>query len=198
MCLVVTQAGIKSTLCSPPPHICTHTCSKSSKVEELMAPKMYHSCDHQSISSLFILSSQEQQWLFYMICFIQQTAKKVIHKFFHTLVVMKEILIVILENIIYQLLQWLHPPSALIPRSSYCVQGRNVVKRTSTLPVPKLYIYRQSVQTECSLQGLCKSRINLSAPFMISICTKKLRISPAMYRNIVVTIRFTLSSVRLV
>ena len=197
MCLVVTQAGIQSTLCSPPSHISIHTCSKSSKVEELMALKMYHSCDQQSLSSLFILSSQEQQWLFYMICFMQQTAKKVIHKFFLTLVVMTEISIVTLKNII-QLLQWLHPPSALIPRSSYCVPGRNMVKRTSTLPVPKLCIYRQSVQTECSLQGLCKSRIYLSAPTMISICTKKLRISPAMNRNIEVTIRFTLTSVHLV
>jgi len=62
-----------------------------------MALKMYHSCDQKSLSSLFIPSSQEQQWLFYMICFMQQTAKKVIHKFFLTLVVMTEILIVTLE-----------------------------------------------------------------------------------------------------
>jgi len=197
MCLVVTQAGIQSTWCSPPPHICTHTCSKSSKVEELMALKMYHYCDQQSISSLFILSSQEQQWLLYMICFMQQTAKKFIHKFFLTLVMMTEIFIVTLENII-QLLQWLHPPSALIPRSSYCVPGRNMVKRTSTLPVPKLCIYRQSIEREYSLQGLCKSRIYLSAPTMISICTNKLRISPAMNRNIEDTIRFTLTSLHLV
>ena len=171
MCLVVTQPGIQSTLYSPPPHTCIHTCVKSSKVEELMALKMYYSCDQQSLSCLFILSSQEQQWLLFMICFMHQTAKKVIHKLFLTLVVMTEILIVILENII-QILQWLHPPSALIPRSSYCVSGRNMVKRTSTLPVPKLCIYRQSVPTECSLQGLCKSRIYLSVPAMISICTK--------------------------
>lgn len=56
MCLVITQAGIESTLCSPPPHTCIHTCSKSSKVEELKVLNYVSFFFFQkSFISLFIL-----------------------------------------------------------------------------------------------------------------------------------------------
>jgi len=116
MCLVVTQAGIESTLCIPPPHIHIHTCSKSSKVEELMALKNVFSFFFRSQSSACSYwSSQERQWLSRSHRFTQQTAKKVIHEFCLALAVMiAAILMLALEKIIRQLLQWLRPPIGLI------------------------------------------------------------------------------------
>lgn len=115
MCLVVTQAGIESTLCSPQPHIRIHTHSKSSKVEEIMALKNVSFFFFRSQSSACSYwSSQEQQWLFHSHRFMQQTPKTVIHEFCPALVVMiTAILIVALEKIIHRLLQWLHPPLRL-------------------------------------------------------------------------------------